>query len=65
MKFREIKKLKKEDRVKKLKDLKLELVKSKINATKTGNAKTKNVQKIIARILTLNNQDKKGVEKNK
>jgi len=63
MKFKEIEKLGKTELEKKLKDLKLELVKSKVNVSKTGSAKVKGIKKIIARILTLNNQDKLGIEK--
>ncbi|MBU0466258.1 MAG: 50S ribosomal protein L29 [Nanoarchaeota archaeon] len=63
MKFKEIKNLNKEQREKRLKELKLELVKSKVNVSKTGSAKVKAIKKIIARILTLNNQDKLGIEK--
>lgn len=61
MKFREIKKLGKEDLEKKLKELKMELVKS--NASKTGSSKTKGIKKIIARINTLNTSKQRGVEK--
>jgi len=63
MKYKEIEKLNEEQREKKLKELKLELVKSKVNVSKTGSAKVKGIKKIIARILTLNNQNKLGVEK--
>ena len=56
MKFKEIKALNKEHREKKLKELKLELVKSKSASTKTSN-KSKQIRKMIARILTLNTQD--------
>lgn len=65
MKFKDIKQLSEADRNKKLKELKMELVKSKVSASKTGTSKSKNVRKIIARILTLNNQLNKGVEKKK
>lgn len=71
MKAKEIKKMAFQERNKKLKDLKLELIKSKANASKTGSKKTKEIKKIIARILTFNNQEsreeivKKGVKKNK
>ncbi len=61
MKFKEIKKLSKEEREKKMKELKLELAKSKIKGKEIG-GKAKNIRKIIARILTLNNLEK-GVEK--
>ena len=69
--IKEIKKMAFQEREKKLKDLKLELIKSKANASKTGSKKTKEIKKIIARILTFNNQAsreeivKKGVKKNK
>ena len=53
MKFKEIEKLSKEDREKKLKELKLELLKSGANVTKSGSAKIKEIKKMIARILTL------------
>lgn len=62
MKFKDLKNMNKEDRGKKLKELKMELVKSKSSASKTGSSKTKNIKKIIARILTLNTSEKE-VEK--
>lgn len=65
MKFKDIKKLSKNEREKKLKELKLELIKSKVNASKTGSSKIKEIKKIIARIHTFNNLNKKGVEQNK
>lgn len=52
----------KEDREKKLKELRLELVKSKASAVKTGGAKTKEIKKIIARILTLNKSDEEELK---
>ena len=54
MKARDIQKMSKEERKKKLKELKMELIKSRVNASKTGSSKTKEIKKIIARILTLN-----------
>ena len=63
MKFKEIKKIGKEAREKKLKDLRIELIKSKTAISKQSGSKTKNIKKIIARIMTLNNQEKTGVEK--
>ncbi len=63
MKYKEIEKLSKQEREKKLKELKLELVKSKVNVSKTGSAKVKAIKRIIARILTFNNlENKQGVE---
>lgn len=58
MKFKEIQKLNKADREKKLRELQGELMKSKVGASKAGSSKSKQIRKIIARIHTLNNQEK-------
>ena len=42
------------DRTNKLKELKMELIKSKVAGAKTGSSKIKEIKKMIARILTLN-----------
>ncbi len=63
MKYKEIEKINKQDLDKKLKDLKLELVKSKVGASKSGSSRIKQIKKIIARIHTHNN--KQVSEKNK
>lgn len=57
MKIEEIKKMSKEEIIKKLKDLKLQLIKSKGKSSKTGSSKTKEIKKIIAKILTINKSD--------
>ena len=67
MKFKEIKNLRAQDRKKKLKELKMELMKAKANASKSGSSKIKEIKKTIARILTVK-EDKmettlKGVNK--
>jgi ribosomal protein L29 len=54
MKSKEFKEMNKGERERKLKELKLELVKSKVNASKGGSSKIKNIKKTIAQILTLN-----------
>ncbi len=54
LKAKEIREMGKVEREKKLKELKFELIKSKASAAKTGNSRTKEIKKIIARILTLN-----------
>ncbi len=51
----------KNDRDAKLKELKLELVKASVTANRT-NAKTKEIKKAIARILTQNNSRKEEVQ---
>jgi len=60
MKFKDLEKLTKNEREKKLKELKMELAKA--NASKTG-TKTKQIKKIIARIHTVNTSKTGGVEK--
>ncbi len=58
LKFKDIQKMSKEEQGKKLKELKLELVKSQASASKTGSSKIKEIKKIIARILTFNTSKK-------
>lgn len=53
LKAKDLRKMSEIEREKKLAELKMELVKSRINTSKTG-PKTKEIKKIIARILTLN-----------
>ena len=60
LKAKEIQKMNVNDREKKLKDFKLELVKAKANAAKSGNSKAKEIRKIIARIHTINNEKNKS-----
>ncbi len=62
MKYKEIEKLSETERNKKSKELKLELIKSKVNVSKTGSSKVKEIKKIIARILTFNNLENKSKE---
>lgn len=52
-KAKEIKQISKEEREKKLKDLKAELIKARVSGSKTGSSKVKEIKKMIARILTL------------
>ena len=62
MKHKDIQKMTKEERMKKMEELKFDLVKAKAGAAKTGSSNSRVIKKVIARILTLNNQDKtKGV----
>jgi len=55
LKSKELKKMNKGERERKLKELRIELVKSKANPSKKG-SKIKEIKKIIARILSLNIQ---------
>ena len=61
MKFKELQKMSVKERKDKVKELKMELVKS--SASKTG-SKSKQIRKIIARILTIE-ASKKGGSQNK
>lgn len=56
MKASEIKKIGKKERESRIRELKMELVKSKIKAQKGRNAKE--IRRMIARILTLNKVEK-------
>ena len=54
LKIKEIRKMGKEESAKKLDELKLELVKAQVSATKGGKTKIREIKKTVARILTLN-----------
>lgn len=54
LKSKEILKMSKEERKKKLKELKIELVKSKSNVSKKENMKVREIKKIMARIYSTN-----------
>ena len=62
LKSKDIINLSQEDRDKKIKELKLELVKAKISASKAGTSKVKEVKRAIAKILTFN-KSKEGKSK--
>jgi ribosomal protein L29 len=62
LKNKDIEKMDKNQRESKLKDLKFELAKANVTANKS-NAKTKEIKRAIARLLTFNTA--KGVLKNK
>ena len=60
MKFKDLKKFSNIERDKKVKELKMELIKT--NASKSG-GKARQIKKILARINTLNSSNKIGGEK--
>ena len=66
--MKDIAKMSDKDRERKMKELKMELTKSRSGNSKTG-SKTKEIKKIIARILTLNKSTEdtssKEIEKHK
>lgn len=55
IKKQEMKKMNEKDRLEKIKDLKMELIKEKVNISKGGKIKIKEIKKTIARLLTYNN----------
>jgi ribosomal protein L29 len=57
LKTKDIRKMDKDERKKKIEEMKFELVKAR--ASKSGTSKAKQIKRIIARIMTLNNQDGK------
>jgi large subunit ribosomal protein L29 len=62
LKTKEIRNMGNDEREKKLKELKMELIKSKANTGKKG-VNAKEVRKIIARIHTINTSDKEVLNK--
>ena len=54
LKIKDIHKMTKEEKEKKLKELRMELIKSRAATAKAGSSKTRQIKKIIARLLTLN-----------
>lgn len=54
LKFKEIKTMSKEEREKKMKELRIELVKAQAGSAKKGSMKIKEIKKIIARLHSTN-----------
>ncbi len=63
LKVNEMNKMSHKEIEEKLKELKMEMVKSKVNAHKSGKIQTKEIKRTIARLLTL--QRLKTMEKTK
>jgi ribosomal protein L29 len=60
IKYKEISKMGDEDREKKIKELRMELIKSKAKTSKTGNPRQ--IRRLIARILTFNASKSEGLK---
>jgi len=54
LKINDAKRLSKEERIAKLKELKMELIRKNVAANKSGKTRNKEIKKAIARLLTLN-----------
>ncbi len=63
LKSKEIAKMPEKERKEKLKELKMELVKSTISANKSGKVKINEIKKTIARLLTFNRLNKESIDK--
>ena len=53
IKAKDILKMSKEERKKKLEELGIELVRARVNASKTGSSKVREIKRLIARLLTI------------
>ena len=53
IKAKDIQKMSKEERKKKLEELGIELVRARVNTSKTGSSKVREIKRLIARILTI------------
>ncbi len=54
IKTKDLRRMSREDRERKLEELRMELIKSKVNASKTGSSQIREIKRLIARIITLN-----------
>ncbi len=54
LKTKDIQKMNEKERIDKIKELNMELIKSSINSSKTGGSKAREIRRIIAKLLTLN-----------
>lgn len=61
--IKDILKMDKKEREEKIKELKLELIKNRISATKGGKLKIREIKKTIARLLTFNRPNKSIAKK--
>ena len=54
IKTKDLRAMSKEEREKRIGELKMELIKSRINASKTGSSRTREIKRLIAKLITLN-----------
>lgn len=53
IKAKDIRKMTKEERKEKLEELRMELIKSRVGASKSGNSKVREIKRLVARIKTI------------
>ena len=63
LKSKEIAKMSENEIQEKLKELKMELIKNKINAAKGGKLKTREIKRTIAKLLTINRLNELSLKK--
>jgi ribosomal protein L29 len=63
LKSKEIKKMNEKEIGEKIKELRFELIKNQVASNKGGKIKTREIKRTIARLLTINRQNKKPVDK--
>lgn len=63
LRAKEISKMTQEEIKEKIKDLKMELIKDKINSNKGGKIRTNEIKKTIARLITFNRLKAKSIAK--
>ncbi|MFA5857145.1 MAG: 50S ribosomal protein L29 [Candidatus Pacearchaeota archaeon] len=59
IKLSELKKLNEKDREEKIKELRMALIKDRVASSKGGKIKIKEIKRTIARLLTINRQNRK------
>jgi len=57
MKLADIREMASEERKKKLEELRMEIVKARVSAAKTGSSKVRQIKRLIARILTVEKEN--------
>lgn len=63
MKKNDLKRMSKQDREKKIKELKMEQIKLGTGSSKSSGTKAKEIKKTIARIITLNKSEEEELKK--
>lgn len=62
-KFKELAQLSKEDIDKRIKDIKMDIIKARVTASKGGKVKMRELKKTLSRLLMLESRKKTGGEK--
>lgn len=53
LKAKEIKKMTKQEREKRMEELRMEMIKARVDAAKKGSSRVREIKKVIARMLTV------------